>query len=98
MQNAPLNLSDLDTFFNVSEFGIEAELAGVPVQGIFDNSYSALGELDIKFESRTPQFLMKEADAPNVDHGDSLVVGARTYQVVEIQPDGTGLQLLILAY
>lgn len=98
MSDAPLNLSDLDVFFEIEEFGIAADIGGNTVKGIFYNSYSALGEMDIKFESRTPQFLCKESDLENADHEDSVVIGLKTYHIVEIQPDGTGLVLLILAY
>ncbi len=68
----------------------------IPV--IFDNEYSVVqGVGDTGMGIPAPQSLCKASDAPNVAVGDRLAVAGTNYYVQEVQPDGTGLVLLILS-
>ena len=81
------------SFFGTDDFAVTATLAGVSVTGIFDNGYAEpFGEV----EGRQPTFLLPTASAPIVAHGQSLVIGAATYKVRGVEPDGTGVTLLKL--
>lgn len=81
----------LDAYF--ADFGVAATLAGNAVTVIFDNGYQpGLGE----FEGNNPLATIKESSIAGVVHGASLVIGATSYTVREIQPDGTGLAVLQL--
>lgn len=85
---------DLDVFFSPADFAVAATLQGVAVNGIFDEDYvEPLGNL---VEGRAPVFTCAAAAAPAAAQGQTLVIGARTFKVRGVEPDGTGLVLLRL--
>lgn len=85
---------DLVPFFDVDDFAIAATLGGVAVFGIFDAAYiEPLGNL---VEGNSPVFTLPTASAAGATHGTTLVIGAATYKVRGIEPDGTGITLLRL--
>ena len=85
---------DLSVFFNEDDFAVAATLQGVAVSGIFDEEYTEpLGNV---VEGKTPIFQCRAADVPSVAHGQTLVVGGRTFKVRGVEPDGTGVVLLRL--
>jgi hypothetical protein len=66
------------------------------VAGIFDNeSAPAVGGL-AGFESTAPLFTAATADLPNIAQEDEVVIDAVTYKVGSIEPDGTGVTVLVL--
>lgn len=80
-------------FFGTDGFAVSATLAGVAVTGIFDAAYyEPLGEV----QGRQPMFMLPTASAPSAVHGQSLVIGATTYTVRGVEPDGTGVTVLRL--
>lgn len=80
-------------FFNTADFAVTGTLAGVSVTGIFDNGYfEPFGEV----EGRQPTFVLPTASASSVAQGQSLVIGAATYKVRGVEPDGTGVTVLRL--
>jgi hypothetical protein len=84
---------DLSPFFSTSDFAVTATLAGVTVTGIFDASYyEALSDV----QGRQPVFSLPTSSAPSAAHGQALVIGARTYKVRGVEPDGTGITVLRL--
>jgi hypothetical protein len=86
---------DLSVFFDTSEFAVDATVAGVAVKGIFDHQY--VEEFDITGEA--PTLLCQTSQLPSgLSQGDTVSIGSTQYQVVGIQPDGTGLTLLVLEY
>lgn len=81
-------------YFGTDDFAVSATLAGVAVTGIFDaRYYEPLGTV----EGSQPMFMLPTASAPSAAHGQALVVNGRTYTVVGVEPDGTGVTLLRLA-
>lgn len=83
---------DLSPFFNAAEFGQAATLDGAAVTGIFDNAYTeAFG-----MASRAPMFTLQSSQAASATQASVLVVGATTYRVTSVQPDGTGVTTLLL--
>jgi len=93
-------LEDTAAFFNTAEFADTATLNSVPVRGIFDSAYDNAGVGMVGMASSQPAFTLPSADAPASSVGKTLVVtsgvGAGTYKVVEVHPDGTGFTLLLL--
>lgn len=93
---------DLDAFFSTDDFAVTATWTpdgGDPsvITGIFDNEYiEGVGDGEVDFEATHPMFLVKTADVPDVAQGDQLSVNSTSYRIVNVQPDGTGLTLLIL--
>ena len=73
-----------------------ATLNGTEVQGIFDNDYDAAGVGLSGMAGSTPVFKLATNLVPPSSVGLPLVVGGRTYHIVESHPDGTGLTLLML--
>lgn len=85
---------DLTVFFNEDDFAVAATLQGAAVSGILDEEYTEpLGNV---VEGKTPIFQCRAADVPSVAHGQTLVVGARTFKVRGVEPDGTGVVVLRL--
>ena len=85
---------DITAFFDTDDFAVDATLQGVAVKGIFDEGYvEPLGNV---VEGAAPQFQCAAASVPSVAHGQSLVIGARTFKIVGIEPDGTGVVILRL--
>lgn len=85
---------DLSVFFAEADFAVAATLNGVAVSGIFDEAYhEPLGSI---MEGRSPQFVCAAAAAPSAAHGQTLAIGARTFKVCGVEPDGTGVVLLRL--
>lgn len=83
---------DLDVFLDDDDFAITATIIGLPVVGIMSEEY-----VQVNFvESKKPVFDCKEEDIYGVTHGSSLIAGDDAYQVVGIQPDGSGMVKLIL--
>lgn len=84
---------DLAPFFSTADFAVSGTLAGLSVTGIFDAQYfDGLGEV----EGRQPTFVLPTASASSAAHGQTLVIGAKTYKVRGVEPDGTGITLLRL--
>ena len=85
---------DLAPFFDVDDFAVAATLGGNAVTGIFDAAYiEPLGNL---VEGASPVFSLPTASAAGAAHGTALVIGATTYKVQGIEPDGTGITVLRL--
>lgn len=85
---------DSATFFNTADHGIEATIGAATVAGLFDNGYAeAFG---IAAGSK-PTFLCAVADLPALTLGTTTaVIDGTTYTIVESQPEGHGLTLLVL--
>lgn len=84
---------DLAAFFNTSDFASGATVGGVAVNGIFDNEYAtALGFT----AGSSPVLLVASASVPSVAVGNAVVVGAVSYTVAAVEPDGAGVTLLRL--
>jgi hypothetical protein len=89
-------VEDLAPFFSTADFAVDATLGATAVRGIFDAAYSEpLGNV---VEGNSPVFMLPTADsdAAGAAHGTTLVIGATTYKVRGIEPDGTGVTLLRL--
>jgi len=90
---------DLTLFLSPSEFSVPAQAvtrfgAVVQFQVIFDNGYeSALGGFA---EASGPSALVQSALVQDLAHGSHIDINARTWRVVEIRPDGTGMTTLVL--
>ena len=75
-----------------ADFGVTATLGGVAVTGIYDDAYAdALG-----ISGSGPSLLLPATSAASASLGASCVVGAISYTVSGIQPDGTGMTRLML--
>ena len=95
--------SDLDTIFKTDELAqtatyIRQGYASAQIPAIFGNEYVvAQGSGEQGVGTSAPTALCKTADVPAAAEGDTLAIGGMTYHILEVQPDGTGVTLLILS-
>ncbi len=73
-----------------------ALINAVEIRGIFDNETTDDGLGLAGFQSTAPQFTCATADVADVQEGDQAVIRGATYRVSEIEPDGSGMTVLIL--
>jgi hypothetical protein len=77
-------------------------LGAVTCSGIFDNSYLLVSpEGDGQVASLSPVVTLTADDLARLPRGaayegDTVLIGAATYEVTEVQPDGTGMVMLRL--
>lgn len=83
---------DFTAFFNTDEHATAATYEGSTVNGVFDREYSAV----LGLEANTPTFTCDESDVSDIAHGDTITIDGTDYTVREIQPDGTGVVVLVL--
>ncbi|MCB0250049.1 MAG: hypothetical protein KDI07_15850 [Anaerolineae bacterium] len=86
---------DLDVFINEATPGYKTLLINYESVGvIFDNNYIEEGFT----ESAVPVFWAKTAEMPALAHGDPIIdeAGDERYEVVNIQPDGSGITMVRL--
>ena len=66
------------------------------IVGIFDSDHL---EVDLGVSSvstREPMVMVQTEDVTDVDQDDALIANGITYTVTDIQPDGTGITVLML--
>ena len=74
----------------------QADIVGRPVRGMFSSPWRApqVGRLDTGLIE--PQLIVRDLDAVDVARGTTLSFDGQTFEVVGIEPDGTGVTALIL--
>ena len=82
----------LDNAAFFTDFAIDLTVNGAAVRGVFDNPYAAaFGGM---VNGSGPQVFVPSETA--VTRGNPVVIGVKTYTVVGVEPDGTGITLLRL--
>lgn len=92
---------DIDAFFDTDDFATAATYTpdgGSPstVKGIFDDEYFDEVGGSVGIEGSQPRFMCKLEDVSDVSQGDALSVNGISYQIVNVQKDGTGVVILVL--
>lgn len=90
-------LNDLDIFLNSDEFAVDVTYLVSTIQGIFDDEFSSAVQGEMGIESTVPQVLVKTSDVQNIAHNEELTINSVVYKVIGIQPDGTGVTLILLS-
>lgn len=91
---------DLDAFADEVRFtsgATPAAYAPITCAGIFDAPFIDAKAADMQFETSGPQVQVRAADVVFVKRGDYCLVKGQTYDVVQVQPDGTGMAIVTLA-
>jgi hypothetical protein len=85
---------DLDTFFDVDEFGIAATWSGGgTVNVIHDRDYlRQFGVID----SSDPAAIARRSAMSTAAQGQTLVIGGTSFTITGVEPDGTGIVVLRL--
>lgn len=85
---------DLAPFFSLNEFAVTASFAGGQARVIFEQPYSS--QFGGAVDSEQPMCLAPSADIAALGAGQQLVVGADSYTVDRIEPDGSGLSRIVM--
>lgn len=85
---------DLDVFFRIDDFAIEAEYKNNTIKVIFDKDYKAVSVHDGEVGSFGPVVTCKTSDVQGIIPGDELKINGTSYYVKDIQPDDSGLTIL----
>lgn len=91
--------SDADRlmFLQTEDFGMTGTIGTATIYGIFDDSYHAVNEVTGEVATTAPQFTCRTSDVTSVIQGTVITINSIAYKVINIQPDGTGLTVLILS-
>ena len=78
------------------ELADDATIDGRPVRGMFSAPWLApqVGRLNTGIVE--PHLIVQDADAGGVGNGAQVIFDALGYEVVAIEPDGTGVTVLVL--
>lgn len=91
---------DLAPFLSTSDFAVTATVGGVSVSVIFDRAHvEAMGGFGGGIDATQPTALLKTSDvtAQSIARNTAIVIDGTTYYVQSLQPDGTGMTLLVLS-
>jgi hypothetical protein len=94
-----LNLdADIRAALDLADLGTPAvwSVGAKAVQVVFDNAHELVGLAGVGISSTNPRAQAIAADLPGVAVGQTLVIGAVTYTIRDVQPDGEGLVALEL--
>lgn len=91
-------LSDTDGFgtLGIWTHTVDSEEVETEVRGIFDDAFTGLSAYTGQVETSSPQFSVASADVVGIEHGDTITINSQIYTVKGLQPDGTGLTVIIL--
>ena len=83
---------DLSAFLDTDDFAVTVTLDGSSVDGIL-----SLEPIESNFvQTNKPVFTYAKSDKPSVTVGSALIYDSIVYLVKNLEPDGTGMQMLIL--
>ncbi len=94
-------INDLPEFLDTDEFA-DSAIIGVgqtyetTINGIFDNEHLLVEGGEVGVSGTVPMFLCRTSDVTSIVYGDVVTIDSNDYKVVDQQPDGTGMTLLIL--
>ena len=92
---------DFSVFFDLDGFAVPFRYvpkAGKEINGngIFDDAYFEAPGGEVGFSASQPRLTVESAIIKNPVYGETIVTNEKYYQIVGIQPDGTGVTTLIL--
>ena len=99
---------DADFGHGVSATYTRTGQSATTIKVILEDEFVAMGGLSVDVEGSSPIAFCRTTDVPNAAHGDTLafaalttksdtqIKAATTYEVVGVEPDGTGITALTL--
>lgn len=91
--------SDADRLASIKALGgVAASTAGGSLWGIFDRTYQAAQMTGIDIEDRAPVFECRSADVDRmaIVKDVTLTICGVDYRVKRLEPDGTGMTIVVL--
>lgn len=89
--------ADRLSMLSTDDFGSAATIGTATVYGIFDDAASAINIQTGEVMQTKPQFTCRESDVTSLAIRGTVIINSVTYYVLEKQPDGTGMTILILS-
>lgn len=92
-------ITDLTTFFNISEFGDTAThvLTSATFPVIFDAAYVGIVGQSGEIQSSGPQATAKSSDVEDYAIGDEISINGIYYRIAGMEPDSTGITRILLS-
>jgi Phage Head-Tail Attachment len=88
-------VENMAAFFGPDDVGVVAATIGAAtVYGSLEDPYAE--PFPRIAEGNAPSFMCATADVATVAQGDAVTIGAKSFIVRGVQPDGTGMTTLIL--
>ena len=89
-----LNFFDTDTHGKSATVTIDGSSSTISV--ILNNEYFAVAGESVDIDGTQPVATCRTSDVANIDTSDSITIDSVNYNITNIQPDGTGITVLIL--
>lgn len=89
-------------FFDPEEFGVEAvarpgQAGEFSLPGIFDSAHtSSDAGAGVEVSSYAPTFTCRTSDAGGLGQRDFIEIEGARFEVADVEPDGTGVTILVL--
>ncbi len=91
---------DLLNFFDTDTHGISASVTidgtATSISVILNKEYFAIAGESVDVDGTQPVVTCRSSDVAGIDTSDTIAISGITYNIVNIQPDGTGMTVLIL--
>ena len=91
---------DLLNFFDTETHGSNATVtingSASTISVIINKEYFAIAGESVDVDGTQPVVTCRSSDVTNIDTADTIAIDGITYNIVNIQPDGTGTTTLIL--
>jgi hypothetical protein len=91
---------DLLNFFDTETHGVTASISidgtSSSISVILNNEYFAIAGESVDIDGTQPVVTCRSSDVTGVDTDDTITISSVTYNITNIQPDGTGVTVLIL--
>lgn len=93
--------ADLAGYFDTDAHGVSATItiggSSSTISVILNKEYFAIDPgMGIDVEGTQPVVTGRTSDMSGVDNEDTIVIDSITYNIVSVQPDGTGVTALVL--
>lgn len=91
---------DLLNYFDTETHGVTASISidgtSSSISVILNNEYFAIAGESVDIDGTQPVVTCRSSDVTGVDTDDTITISSITYNITNIQPDGTGVTVLIL--
>ncbi len=91
--------ADLAGYFDTDANGSAATItingSASSINVIFNKEFFEIAGSEVGVESSTPVIYCRSSDVTNVEQGDTILVDSITYNIVKVEPDNTGITVLI---
>jgi len=91
---------DLDVFFSDLEFAdvVSGRPDGKPFKAIYDEGFFDPEAGETVLDTTQPRLTCPTADLTGITRKTVLTVKGQTFTVIKIQPDGTGMSVVLLSH